>query len=115
MDRFYIDCYISDHIASTIELSDESFILTRKRIAEVCKSIDIKQGEFKNKNATKIIRSMQKALFEEFERTISKYDKHKLHVNALNMYVTSLLDIYKDDHRIFYQFEKENKGTINLL
>lgn len=66
----------------------------RKRIAILCNSNNISPGVYKGKDANKIIRSMQKALIEDFEKEVSKLSGIALHRILLDYYSSLLHSIY---------------------
>ncbi|WP_015423135.1 hypothetical protein [Candidatus Endomicrobiellum trichonymphae] len=95
-------------------------IAVRKRIAEICKTLDIKQGKFKNKQATKIVRLMQKTIFKEFEKELYKYEMSDLHIKALSFYSASAIEIFKNKNNRMYKTEQKirrlvSRGLIYLI
>ncbi len=75
--------YYSDKAIDT-DISEISFTKARKEIAQICKQSGIIPGEYKKKQATKMIREMQCSLAKRFEKIISQYDKFDLHKKTLN-------------------------------
>lgn len=66
----------------------------RKRIANVCYDRMINPGIYRGREANQVIRIMQKAVIEDFEREVSKYSWNALHVAMLDYHSTLLHDIY---------------------
>ena len=77
--------YFSDESIPT-QISAISFTRVRKKIAKICFESGIKPGEYHGKEATAIIRKMQKYMVEIFEKYISYYDKYDLHNEILEYY-----------------------------
>ena len=71
----------------------------RKRIANVCYDRMINSGIYRGREANQVIRTMQKAVIEDFEREISKYSWNALHVAMLDYHSTLLHDIYINQKR----------------
>jgi hypothetical protein len=92
-----VNFYVSQQICGEIELNIEFLVAVRKRIAEICKIFDIKPGKFKNKQATDIVRKIQKTIFKEFEEELSKYEMSDLHMKALCFYSVAAIEIFKNN------------------
>ena len=71
----------------------------RKRIAKVCYDRMIEPGIYRGREVNQVIRTMQKAVIEDFEREISKYSWNALHVTMLDYHSTLLHDIYINQKR----------------
>lgn len=71
----------------------------RKRIANVCYDRMINPGIYRGREANQVIRIMQKAVIEDFEREVSKYSWNALHVAMLDYHSTLLHDIYINQKR----------------
>ena len=88
-DLYRPDFYVNlDFIGLT--LSEESLQAARKAIAIVAKDSGIIPGEYKQKEATKIVRKMQKALVNYFENNVIKYDRLTVHSALLSYYAAHL-------------------------
>lgn len=75
------------------------FHRVRKNIAILCKSNNISPGIYKGRSATKIIRSIQKKLIEDFESEILKFVGLNLHCKLLDYYSVLQHSIYIDRER----------------
>jgi hypothetical protein len=93
-----IPFYMSDH-NKHFKLEVEALHLVRKRIAQICSESDIPTGKYLCKDATKIIRSMQEKLVQDFEREIAKYNLMALHQIALSLHATSAIETFIHNKR----------------
>ena len=85
--------YKWDNNVQNFSPQDHHYHEIRKRIANVCYSNLIKPGTYRGQEANQIIRTMQKAIIEDFEREVSKYSWHELHGSLLDYHSTLLHDI----------------------
>ncbi|TCP55821.1 SEC-C motif-containing protein [Tumebacillus sp. BK434] len=83
------DYYYSD-MAPDFQMDVQNFGKARKEIAKVCFVAGAEPGEYRGKEATRVIRKMQTAIVQVFESHISKYNKENLHKKALGYYSTQL-------------------------
>ena len=81
----------------------------RKRIANVCYSNMIKPGIYRGHEANQIIRSMQKAIIEDFESEVSKYSWSELHCSLLDYHSTLLHHININWKRYGSYFDLDEK------
>lgn len=88
-----IPFYISEH-NKHFQLEDEALHLVRKRIAQICSKSDIPTGKYLRKDATRIIRSMQEKLVQDFEGDVAKFDLMDLHEKSLSLYATSAIETF---------------------
>lgn len=70
------------------------FLKVKKEIAKVCLKNNISSGEYYGKDATNLIRKMQKELIDTFEKEISKYNLLDLHIKLLEMYSNCYHEVY---------------------
>ena len=126
--------YFSDRAIDT-NISEVSLTKVRKEIAKICLESGAVPGEYKGKDATNIIRTMQASLVSSFEHKISQFDKMDLHYQALNYYAIQQHGIFLNakrynaftdlDENIQLEFEEKtrsireeyrrNTGTIKYL
>lgn len=85
--------YKWDNNVQNFSPEDYHYHEVRKRIANVCYSNMIKPGIYRGQDANQIIRSMQKAIIEDFESEVSKYSWTELHCSLLDYHSTLLHDI----------------------
>lgn len=91
--------YKWDNNMQNFSPQDYHYHEVRKRIANVCYEQMINPGIYRGKEANRVIRSMQKAVIEDFESEISKYSWNALHVILLEYHSTLLHDIYINQKR----------------
>lgn len=87
-----IDYYYSDK-SKHFYIEDKKFHEVRKRIAQICYEQNIMPGIFQGKEATSVIRDMQKYIISDFEYEVTKYNKLDLHNRILSLYASCLHDI----------------------
>lgn len=85
--------YKWDNNMQNFSSEDYHYHEVRKRIANVCYGNMIKPGNYRGQEANQIIRAMQKAIIEDFEREVSKYSWSELHCSLLDYHSTLLHDI----------------------
>lgn len=85
--------YKWDNNMQNFQPQDHHYHEVRKRIANVCYNKMINPGIYRGKEANQVIRTMQKAIIEDFESEISKYLWNKLHFTLLDYHSTLLHDI----------------------
>lgn len=85
--------YIWDNNVQNFSPKDYHYHEVRKRIANVCFGNMIKPGNYHGQEANQIIRTMQKAIIEDFESEVSKYSWSELHYALLDYHSTLLHDI----------------------
>lgn len=83
------DYYYSDE-GSNPKMGPVNFSKARKKIAEVCFAADIKPGIYHGKDATKVVRQMQKRIVSFFEDMLQKYNRENLHLMTLSYYATQV-------------------------
>ena len=78
---------------SIYRVDDGAYIAVRKHIAEVCYNTRISPGIYNGKDATSVVRLIQKELIEDFENEVRKYDYLILFKRSLADYATLLHEI----------------------
>ncbi len=77
------DYYYSNQ-SSILNIQPYNYIKARKEIAKICFEKGIIPGLYQAQEATKIIRKMQEAIVDVFEKQIAEFDEHELHAKALS-------------------------------
>ena len=95
---------------SIFRVGDGAYIAVRKHIAKVCYNAGINSGSYYGKDATAVVRLIQKELIEDFEKEIIKYDYLKLFERSLSDYATLLHEIMI--HRQRYNCFDDMKDTV---
>jgi hypothetical protein len=79
---------------------DKAFFEVKKNIAVICQQHNIQPGVYYGKDANVVIRTMQKALIEDFENMVSQYAQADIHSRALEIYADTVHSI--NVHRFRY-------------
>lgn len=85
---------------------EEAYHRVRKHIAKVCFEEGVIPGEYYGRDATAVVRSIQRKLIDDFEKEVSKYDYLKLYEKTLAVYATLVHEI------IIHRKRYENIGDI---
>lgn len=91
--RFSVEYVWKQEQESIFRVENGAYIAVRKRIAKVCCFAGINPGSYNGKDATLVVRSIQKELIEDFENEVRKYDYLKLFERSLADYATLLHEI----------------------
>ncbi|MET4561530.1 hypothetical protein ABIA69_002698 [Lysinibacillus parviboronicapiens] len=83
------DYYISDRMIN-FRMDSVGFAKVRKTIAQVCFESGVHPGQYKGKEATKVIRKMQQTLIRIFEDRIKDFSQKELHLTTLTYYSDQL-------------------------
>lgn len=95
---------------SLFRVEDDAYIAVKKHIAEVCYRAGIKPGIYYGKEATQVVRSIQKELVEDFEKEVKKLDYLKLYERSLADYATLVHEIMV--HRQRYNSFEDIKDEV---
>lgn len=90
---YKIDYVWNQEQESVFRVKDGAYLAVRKHIAEVCLNAGISTGTHYGKDATAVVRKIQKELIEDFEAEVKKYDYLKLQERVLADYATLLHEI----------------------
>ena len=110
--------YIWNEAGAKYHVEAKHLHAVRKRIAQVCQTNNVEPGTYKGQNPNQIIRKMQRALVEEFEQEVSKYEWFDLHCQLLDYHATLLHEIginrirYHSYHDISSETEVELQNMI---
>lgn len=77
------------------------FIHIRRHIALLCRTVNIKQGEYKLEEAKTVIRNLQNNLIPDFKKMIYRFYYLDLHVILLSLLSAIQFDIYVSKEKIF--------------
>lgn len=81
-----------------VSYSEKSNQAVRKVIAMICHKASIVPGEYQNKEATSVIRSIQKEIVGYLEKLLITYNKHKTHIILLSFLSHSQFRLYTNDY-----------------
>jgi hypothetical protein len=100
-----IDYYVNRNNHSSYPPT-ETFSCVVKRIAQLCLKAEIQPGIYEGKQATEIIRTLQKLLVIEFEDEIAKYDRTDLHIKLLSR--LAAFSFSKNKNMMIYEMSNED-------
>lgn len=86
-------------LSAAYEVDDVNYHEVRKRIAKVIDDNGVGPGEYVGEKANAIIRTVQKALINDFETRVAVFDKKILHMKLLEIYSSVLHKIVIDKER----------------
>lgn len=95
---------------STLLIKEHHLHSVRKRIAQICRNHGIKPGIYNGKDANTIIRSMQQALVEDFEKEVKKYSWFDTHARLLD-YHSNLLHLIGINRRRYSSYGDVDEET----
>lgn len=100
---------------SIYRVEDSAYIAVRKHIAEICYNAGISSGTYYGKDATLVVRSIQKELIEDFENEVRKYDYFKLFERSLADYATLLHEImiHRQRYNSFEDMKEEVRDEVS--
>ncbi len=81
------------------KVDDYSYLSAKKLIAKVCMDNQISPGEYYSRDATSLIRKMQKELINQFENIILNYNLLDLHTKLIEMYANATHEIFVHRNR----------------
>lgn len=115
VDVFQIELdYMYNTSYRKYKVDDYSYLKAKKLIAEVCLKNDISPGEYYSRDATSLIRKMQKELINQFENIILDYNMLDLHTKLMEMYANSTHEIFV--HRKRYNLVNDvDENVINEI
>ena len=77
----------------TYNVEEKAYLDVRKNIACICYEAGIEPGEYFGTEANRVIRNIQRALIEDFEKQVLEYDWKDLHCRVLDIYSTTIHEI----------------------
>lgn len=83
------DYYISDKMIN-FRMDSIDFAKVRKTIAQICFESGLQPGQYRGREATKVIRKMQQTLIGDFEEQIKDFSQKELHLMILSYYSDQL-------------------------
>lgn len=100
---------------SIFRVENDAYIAVRKHIAEVCYMAGISSGSYYGKDATAVVRSIQKELIEDFENGVKKYNYLKLFEMSLADYATLLHEImiHRQRYNSFEDMKDEVRAEVS--
>lgn len=78
--------YLWEDTALSYNVSNESYHWARQRIAKATNKLGINYGEYRGKDANRIIRELQKNLIPDFELTLSNFNQYDLQITLESIY-----------------------------
>lgn len=96
-DAVQIDYYYNPNSLG-VPYSEKANQAVRKEIAKICHKAGIVPGEYQNKEATSVIRSIQKEIVGYLETMLISYNKYKTHIILLLFLSHSQFRLYTNDY-----------------
>lgn len=78
---------------SYFRVENDAFLSVKKHIAQVCLSAGIQPGTYHGKDATSVVRKIQKELITDFENEVGQYNYLELYEEALSIYSTLIHEV----------------------
>lgn len=112
---FSIEYLWNQEQESIFRVEDIAYISVRKHIAEVCFNAGISSGSYYGKNATAVVRAVQKELIDDFENEVVKYDYLKLFERSLADYSTLIHEImiHRQRYNSFEDMKDEVRAEVS--
>lgn len=101
-----------------LRLTDAALLEARKTFAKIAAQNSVTPGKYEKREATNVVRQMQKSLVNYFECRVSGYERLSLHANLLHYYSSELISnninssAYSLTDNIDESLQRENKEKL---